>query len=58
MRNRMTKVTLHFDMTVEVDPEFADELGSDIAHDILCEMFNGEDVFEIKYVGYDVQTLN
>ncbi len=54
----MTKVTLHFDMTVEVDPEFADELGSDIAHDILCEMFNGEDVFEIKYVGYDVQTLN
>lgn len=54
----MTKVTLHFDMTVEVDPKYADELGSDIAHDILCEMYNGEDVFEIKYIGHDVIILN
>ena len=47
------KVTLHFDMTVEVDVEYADELGKDIAHDILCEMYNGDDVFEIEYVGHD-----
>ena len=46
-------VKLHFDMTVEVDEEYADELGKDIAHDIFCEMYNGDDVFEIAYVGHD-----
>lgn len=48
------KVILHFDMTIEVDPEFADELGKDIAHDILCELYNGEDVLEIVYKGHDI----
>ena len=46
-------VKLHFDMTVEVDEKYADELGKDIAHDILCEMYNGDDVFEIEYVRHD-----
>lgn len=48
------KVALHFDMVVEVDEQYADELGRDIAHDILCEMWNGEDVLEIEYKGHDV----
>lgn len=46
------KVTLHFDMTIDIDSEFADDLGNDIAHDILGEMFNGEDVLEVEYKGH------
>lgn len=49
------KVVLHFDMEVNLDVlDNVDELGSDIAHDILCEMWNGEDVLEIEYKGHDV----
>ena len=48
------RVNLHFDMIVEVDQEFADELGRDIARDILCELYNGEDVLEIEYKGHDI----
>ena len=45
---------LHFDITVNVHSEYADYLGKDIAHDILCEMFNGEDVLEVEYNGHDL----
>ena len=49
------KATLHFDMTIEInDEKYCDELGKNIAHDIFCEMFNGEDLLEIEYVGHDI----
>jgi hypothetical protein len=50
------KATLHFDMTIEIDDEkHCDYLGKNIAHDILCEMFNGEDLLEIEYKGHDTK---
>lgn len=36
-------------MTVDVEEEYADELGRDICHDIFCEMFNGEDYLDVFY---------
>jgi hypothetical protein len=47
-------VKLKFAMTVEVSHELADELGKDIAHDLLCEMYNGEDTLDWEYIGYEV----
>ena len=47
-------VTLNFGMTIEVDDlNNIDELGKAIAADILCELFNGEDVLEVNYIGQD-----
>ena len=48
------KVELFFKMTCEVSPELADELGKDIAHDLLCEIYNGENVVEWDYVTHKV----
>ena len=46
-------VTLHFDMTIEVDElDGIDGLGNDIARDVLGELFNGDDVLEVKYRGH------
>lgn len=39
-------VKLKFALTCEVTHELADELGKDIAHDLLCEMYNGEDALD------------
>lgn len=50
----MGKVALHFVMTIDVEEDYADELGRDICHDIFHEMFNGEDVFDIVYDKYEV----
>ena len=47
-------VKLKFAMTVEVSHELADDLGRDIAHDLLCEMYNGEDTLDWEYIGYEV----
>jgi len=41
----MNKVLLKFSIVVDIDDGLADELGEYIAHDVFCEMFNGEDVF-------------
>lgn len=49
------KVTLHFDMTIEVDTvDTIDDLGRDIVTDILGELFNGEDVLEVSYQGHSL----
>ena len=42
----MCKMKLCFESTLELESEFADELGMNIAHDLLCEMYNGEDTIE------------
>ena len=42
----MCKMKLCFELTLELESEFADELGMDIAHDLLCEMYNGEDTID------------
>lgn len=42
----MCKMKLCFELPLELDSEFADELGMDIAHDLLCEMYNGEDTID------------
>ena len=47
-------VKLKFEMVCECHHELADDLGKDIAHDLLNEMYNGEDVLEWKYVDYEV----
>ncbi len=47
-------VKLKFAMTVEVSHELADDLGKDIAHDLLCEMYNGEDTLDVEYIGKEV----
>lgn len=47
-------VSLHFDMNIKVDDlNDIDELGKAIAINILGELFNGEDVLDIIYKGYD-----
>ena len=43
-------VKLHFVCTVECHYENADELGRDIAHDLLNGMDNGEDILEWKFI--------
>ena len=51
----MIDVTLHFDMCIQVDClNDVDELGEDIVKDILGELFNGEDVLEVKYTGHSL----
>lgn len=41
----MCKMKLCFELPLELESEFADELGMDIAH-LLCEMYNGEDIID------------
>ena len=50
----MTVCNLYFTIQVNVDTELADDLGDDIAHSVLCEMFNGEDVIGVEYSGFEV----
>ena len=47
-------VKLHFVCTIECKYEYADELGEDIAHDLLNEWDNGEDILEWKFVKSEV----
>lgn len=47
-------VRLKFECVVHCDPEFADELGRDIALDILNEWDNGVDYLEWSYHGFHV----
>ena len=42
----MCKMKLCFELPLKLGSEFADELSVDIAHDLLCEMYNGEDTIE------------
>lgn len=37
---------LYFELPLELESEFADELGMDIAHNLLCEIYNGEDTID------------
>lgn len=50
----MSKVNLHFVLSVDVEEEYADELGKDICHDIFHELFNGEDYLNVFYDKYTV----
>ena len=50
----VVKVNLHFVLSVDVDEEYAEELGKDICNDIFCEFFNGEDYLDVFYEGYEV----
>ena len=45
---------LHFDVTVHVHSENADDLGEDLAAFLLESWFNGDDVLEVEYKGHDV----
>ena len=47
-------VKLKFTCIVECNPEYADELGEDIAIDLLMEMDNGVDYLEWNYNGFEV----
>ena len=48
-------VRLKFECIVECDPEYADELGSDIATDLLNEWDNGDDYLDWIYQGFELQ---
>ena len=47
----MSLIKLGFECVVECNPEYADELGRDIASDLLMEMDNSVDYLEWNYVG-------
>ena len=47
-------VKLHFDCIVECDYQYADDLGSDIATDLLNEWDNGVDYLEWVYTGSEL----
>ena len=51
-------VKLHFDCVVECDYQYADELGSDIATDLLNEWDNGEDYLDWIYTGCDLMEFD
>lgn len=42
----MCKMKLCFELPLELESEFADELSVDIAHDLLCEIYNSENTIE------------
>ena len=44
------KVKLIFECVVECDPQYADELGVDIATDILNEWDNGVDYLDWRFI--------
>lgn len=46
----VNKVKLVFECVVECNPEYADELGKDIASDILNEWDNGVDYLDWKFI--------
>ncbi len=48
-------VRLKFECLVECSSEYADDLGSDIATDLLCEWDNGVDYLEWLYCGHELQ---
>lgn len=51
----MTNVCkLHFDVTVHVHDECADDLGDELAAWLLESWFNGEDMIDVEYKGHDV----
>ena len=45
---------LLYGLIIECPPEYADEIGEDIAHDLLNELYNSEDVIEVEYYGYEL----
>lgn len=47
-------VRLKFECIVKCNPEFADELGSDIAQDLFNDFENGVDYLEWSYHGFHV----
>ena len=47
-------VKLKFECTVECKYEYADELGRDIAHDLLNEWDNGEDYLDWEFKGSEL----
>ena len=51
----MTNVCkLHFDVTVHVHDECADDLGDELAAWLLESWFNGEDMIDVEYKGHNV----
>ena len=47
-------VKLVFECTIECDYQYSEEIGKDIAHDLLNEWDNGEDILEWKFVKSEV----
>lgn len=52
--NMVDLVKLKFELVCGVDYELSDDLGEYIAHDVLCEIYNGEDVIDVRYVGSEL----
>lgn len=50
----MTNVKLKFEVSVKCDSDVADDLGKDLAAWLLESWFNGDDVIDVEYAGYDV----
>ena len=47
-------ISLRFECIVKCNPEFADELGSDVAQDLFNDFSNGVEYFKWSYKGYDI----
>ena len=47
-------VKLKFECIVECDLRRVDDLGADLATDLLGSMFNDEDIIDWNYTGYEV----
>ena len=42
----MCKMKLCFELTLGLEREYADELGMNIAYDLLCEIYNSENTID------------
>ena len=47
-------IKLKFECIVKCDPEYADELGHDIAQDLFNSFSNGVDYLEWSYHGFNI----
>ena len=48
------KVNLNFEVLVECEVEYADDLGKDLATFLRESFFNGEDVIDVNYKGHEL----
>ena len=48
------KCKLTFDITCRIDDSYADELGEELSVWLLESWFNGEDVLDVEFKGYEV----
>ena len=47
-------VKLNFSVTCEVDKDYAEDLGKDLAKWLRESWFNGEDVIDVEFIDYKV----